>query len=140
MSCYRRPENYLKAYFEDREKEDKIDDDDEREAYQQLRKDRQAYFSKGILWFSKRSGFLASSLEDEIYCKTNHYRLTVPIKIDWNYFDATVFNLLNPYDTSFPSIEKPSFSNRAVILVRGQGLDSTRDFFIPKNSMKLLHV
>ena len=123
------PKTISRHILEDREKEDKIDDDDEKEAYQQLRKDRQAYFSKGILWFSKRSGFLASSLEDEIYCKTNHYRLTVPIKIDWNYFDATIFNLLNPYGTSFPSIEKPSFSNRAVILVRGQGLDSTTGFF-----------
>ena len=123
------PKTISRHILEDREKEDKIDDDDEKEAYQQLRKDRQAYFSKGILWFSKRSGFLASSLEDEIYCKTNHYRLTVPIKIDWNYFDATIFNLLNPYGTSFPSIEKPSFSNRAVILVRGQGLDSTMGFF-----------
>ncbi len=124
------PRTISKYIVEGLEKESKIEDYDEKEAYQLLKKERQGHFTKGLLWFSKRSGFKASSIHDEIYCKTNHYRLTVPIRIDWNYFDATIFNKLKPYETTFAEIEKPTFSNRAIILVRGQGVDSTTGFFL----------
>ena len=124
------PKTISKYILEGLEKESKIEDDEEKEEYQKLRRERQAHFTRGMLWFSKRSGFHASSIEDEIYCKTNHYRLTVPIKIDWNYFDAAIFNNLKPYETSFSEVEKPSFANRAVILVRGKGFDSTTGLFL----------
>ena len=62
------PKTISKYILEGLEKESKIEDDEEKEEYQKLRRERQAHFTRGMLWFSKRSGFHASSVEDEIYC------------------------------------------------------------------------
>ena len=86
-------------------------------------------FVNGLTWFAKRSGFKACSMEDEMYAKENHYRLTTPMKIDWSYFDDRILKESDPYARRFEDVTPPSFSKRALLLVRGSGNDSTTGFY-----------
>lgn len=90
---------------------------------------RGSQFVNGILWFSKRSGYKACSIKDEIYAKQNHYRLTTPVKVDWDHFDHRILSKVRPYDTRYEGIDPPSFGHKAIILTRGEGLDSSRGFY-----------
>ncbi len=86
-------------------------------------------FVNGMTWFAKRAGFKACSIEDEMYAKKNHYRLTTPMKIDWSYFDDSILEKCDLYRRRYSSIKPPSFSGRALILFRGSGKDSTTGFY-----------
>ena len=107
-------------------------DNEEEEAAAKVKDEwvtRGSHFVNSILWFAKRSGYRACSITDEIYAKQNHYRLTTPVKVDWNHFDHNILSKVRPYDTCFPDTDPPSFGHKAIILMRGEGLDSSRGFY-----------
>ena len=70
-------------------------------------------------------------LEDQSHAANNHFLMTTPVRVLWDYFDDCALNLdgKTHYD-QFETINPPKFSSRLLMLKRGRGTTTTKGYYI----------
>ena len=84
-----------------------------------------------FVWLARRAAFSPITLEDQSHAANNHFLMTTPVRVLWDYFDDCALNLdgKTHYD-QFETINPPKFSSRLLMLKRGRGTTTTKGYYI----------
>ena len=79
-----------------------------------------------FLWLARRAAFRPVSREDQRLSEGNHFLMTTPVKVAWDFFDDRALNLddgSTHYDQfkDEPGFVSPSFASKLLVLKRGRG-------------------